>query len=1045
MLEQIFWYLTPITICLILWLLYKLRSYKISQDTLMLEIKIEKENNEAELQDLKRNQDIINEISRIDNTEQLIDTGIRHLRQDYDFDYAVFSLIDFEKRQIVSRGKSAKEAENGWISESLYNIDDSDESDILVQIVRNKCTSPIVVIGSKVLHNECGMTFENLNQRIYKTYDHQNLARVFVPIVLREKKDAEPELDSSSLNQSEELADQALGVIEAGYRFDERPIGADNIHEILISKLSKSKIQNLFIYADNFAQLLYRNMLIEHREQLRQALASVRISNQKEFLKNSLMVITKHLSIEYGNFSHLALDTRYQRFKASDVRVGYDDLDENRISQLNEKLDKAELKGLVLGVCNEVIKTEKIVVHNNITDGLVADSETSYLHVNDNIKSEIGIPVFTPSKKIMGALVFSSSKPEFFTQIHRKILQFFEVEFARRYLTSKRYASLKELNKPISIFGEGVHGNLINQIGEFFNTNDVTVWCRSNDEKENKFNEFQFQQTLSNQIQGFKGLKEFRLSDESGHPGNLGSDVNLGYLSKFNDKAVVVRELGANSENQLFEYLFAKKAYRSLILLRIPSNGKYEFLITVFSRKKLDQVGVNEYGAEFALTLREKFETSVQLESLVQILTSSAFDNQEKIVELIVDKAHSLLDASVVGFFPLRSGKLNLKKRYIRGKVWEEQGDDKAVLSELILKNGTRYFNSIQEVKNYFADNSARLENSNFLITADIQSIAGIRLKHANINLGVLMIEFNRPNVLNNQNRELIQSIKAVSERLLFNCTAVEKHRKELSAQIEILQKQEEAARKEREYAEEAEERSRKEAQVLTEANMNLKVLGASAAYFDVFQIVNHDIDNYFTELDLRLSNTDVKTQRGISDIKELINNLLDLFNSGRRKREFFNVNQVINQLISVIKRSKDDITFDTSGLENGIPSLKWNKAQFSIMIYNLVNNAIYALRTDKSSKSKEKTVALKSRFYDNEYIISVWDNGKGIKKQDIDKVFDLKYSTKGEDGHGIGLYFVKNSLFNDENKWSADIECASVLGEYTEFTISIPAFLNKE
>ena len=45
----------------------------------------------------------------------------------------------------------------------------------------------------------------------------------------------------------------------------------------------------------------------------------------------------------------------------------------------------------------------------------------------------------------------------------------------------------------------------------------------------------------------------------------------------------------------------------------------------------------------------------------------------------------------------------------------------------------------------------------------------------------------------------------------------------------------------------------------------------------------------------------------------------------------------------------------------------------------------------------------------DNKLLISICDNGKGIPDENLDKIFDLGFTTTN--GSGIGLYNVKSTI----------------------------------
>jgi len=95
--------------------------------------------------------------------------------------------------------------------------------------------------------------------------------------------------------------------------------------------------------------------------------------------------------------------------------------------------------------------------------------------------------------------------------------------------------------------------------------------------------------------------------------------------------------------------------------------------------------------------------------------------------------------------------------------------------------------------------------------------------------------------------------------------------------------------------------------------------------------------------------------------------------------------------------------------------------------LMNLVQNAIDAV--DKDGK-----VEINYFKKDNNLIIEITDNGKGIPEKIKSKIFDLYYTTKPE-GTGLGLSIVQKIIA--EHKGT--IEVLSEVDKYTKFKITIP------
>jgi two-component system nitrogen regulation sensor histidine kinase NtrY len=69
-----------------------------------------------------------------------------------------------------------------------------------------------------------------------------------------------------------------------------------------------------------------------------------------------------------------------------------------------------------------------------------------------------------------------------------------------------------------------------------------------------------------------------------------------------------------------------------------------------------------------------------------------------------------------------------------------------------------------------------------------------------------------------------------------------------------------------------------------------------------------------------------------------------------------------------------------------------------------------------------------------NDVIITVADNGIGIAKEDFNRIFEPKFTTKSS-GMGLGLGIIKNIIEN----YKGTITLESQKGKGTTFTVSLP------
>jgi len=84
----------------------------------------------------------------------------------------------------------------------------------------------------------------------------------------------------------------------------------------------------------------------------------------------------------------------------------------------------------------------------------------------------------------------------------------------------------------------------------------------------------------------------------------------------------------------------------------------------------------------------------------------------------------------------------------------------------------------------------------------------------------------------------------------------------------------------------------------------------------------------------------------------------------------------------------------------------------------------------------KNGTIVISTRADQNHIIIEIEDDGPGIKKDILDKIFDPFFSTK-EPGQGTGLGLsVSYGIIHEHN---GDIRVQSTPGYGARFTITIP------
>lgn len=238
----------------------------------------------------------------------------------------------------------------------------------------------------------------------------------------------------------------------------------------------------------------------------------------------------------------------------------------------------------------------------------------------------------------------------------------------------------------------------------------------------------------------------------------------------------------------------------------------------------------------------------------------------------------------------------------------------------------------------------------------------------------------------------------------------------------------------------------------LDELNSNIKFLADTLKNQDKVRVdyakdISHELRTPLTNLLLHLEGikdevieADEQTINLLLDETKRLNKMIDNLESSFINNEKIlelNINKVnLNELLKNIANSfipkfnEKNIDFN---LElDSVTTINTDANKLTQIISNLITNAIKAV-------NKNGKIILKHKSFKNREVISVTDNGIGIKKEDIEHIFDRFYrvdnvrNTKVS-GHGLGLSITKTYI----DLLGYNISVNSDLGKGSEFIITI-------
>lgn len=223
------------------------------------------------------------------------------------------------------------------------------------------------------------------------------------------------------------------------------------------------------------------------------------------------------------------------------------------------------------------------------------------------------------------------------------------------------------------------------------------------------------------------------------------------------------------------------------------------------------------------------------------------------------------------------------------------------------------------------------------------------------------------------------------------------------------------------------------------------------AAWREVARRIAHEIKNPLTPIQLsaqRLRRRYLKhfpaddhvfddCTKMISDQVDELKNLVNEFSNFARmpatKPSENNLNEVINECLSLYKEAHKNITFQRS-LDPHLPNTIFDREQIKRVIINLLENAVAAI-------AKNGTIQLESVYNHELQIITltIADSGCGIPAADKARLFEPYFSTK-KTGTGLGLAIV-STIITDHNGY---IRVRNNSPQGSLFIIELPATDNR-
>lgn len=189
--------------------------------------------------------------------------------------------------------------------------------------------------------------------------------------------------------------------------------------------------------------------------------------------------------------------------------------------------------------------------------------------------------------------------------------------------------------------------------------------------------------------------------------------------------------------------------------------------------------------------------------------------------------------------------------------------------------------------------------------------------------------------------------------------------------------------------------------------------IAVDATSHDLMLVMNRAIEKA-DEIRILANTTDIDEDRirdkidaltgQLAFMSSLLSGIQPLFRSSRRRRKELDIADILETVkryyTTPIKKLKADVSINE--IRDNLTILAAEGVLLQLFI-NLMDNSLYWLKVS-STKNPEIKIDINS---DEGYVIFA-DNGPGVKKGDVDYIFEPFFTRKGIQGRGLGLYIAR-------------------------------------
>nr|MBN2276827.1 response regulator [candidate division Zixibacteria bacterium] len=185
-----------------------------------------------------------------------------------------------------------------------------------------------------------------------------------------------------------------------------------------------------------------------------------------------------------------------------------------------------------------------------------------------------------------------------------------------------------------------------------------------------------------------------------------------------------------------------------------------------------------------------------------------------------------------------------------------------------------------------------------------------------------------------------------------------------------------------------------------------------------------------YTELERYLQ----AVMTNLDNIKKFTNGLMD-FSRIKSSQEECDINALIADVIEYLRVQRHFMDVKIIFEKSNLPIITMaDTGQLQQLLYNLLNNAADAMQENSDGNERQIRICTVLEECQEEFSLSVQDNGGGIDPENLERMFNTRFTTK-KTGHGFGLLVCRRIIDNHKGR----LRVESNAGQGTTITINLP------